>query len=65
MKVLTCKTCQQKVFIDIKWYGLGRIFRFNCNCKKLEPFNGQGSYVEALEYAKRQIPEWVDSKENK
>ena len=61
MEVLKCKICEQQVYVVTGWYGTGRIFNFHCKCKKLEPFNGPGSYIEAFDYAKRKIPEWEDS----
>jgi len=58
MKILKCKLCNKQVFVSTGWYGTGRIFKFNCDCKTLEPFNGQGSYIEAFDYAKRNVEEW-------
>lgn len=61
MESIKCKICEQEVNVKTGWYGTGRIFHFNCKCKTLEPFNGQGSFIDALDYAKRKVPQWVDN----
>ena len=61
MDGLKCKRCKQQVYVETGWYGTGMIFNFHCKCKKLEPFIGQRSYIEAFDYAKSKIPEWEDS----